>query len=170
MDGKLIAARTRLIPNKREISFDLIDGEVILIHLKTGFYFNLEKTGTWVWSLIADGAEVGQILELLQDNYPDEPNVGTALDAFLEHLLSEALVIDASNSTNGDAPSTQPSRSSTDLSPTFLAPILNVYTDMRTLLLLDPIHEVDEAGWPASQPVDVDAAAHKTEEFSKQNG
>ena len=30
----------------------------------------------------------------------------------------------------------------------FEAPILNKYNDMQELLLLDPIHDVDEAGWP----------------------
>jgi hypothetical protein len=27
-------------------------------------------------------------------------------------------------------------------------PKLGKYTDMQELLLLDPVHEVDEAGWP----------------------
>jgi hypothetical protein len=27
-------------------------------------------------------------------------------------------------------------------------PLLRKYTDMRDLLLLDPIHDVDEQGWP----------------------
>jgi hypothetical protein len=31
---------------------------------------------------------------------------------------------------------------------TFIAPVLAVYTDMQDLLLLDPIHDVDEIGWP----------------------
>jgi hypothetical protein len=30
----------------------------------------------------------------------------------------------------------------------FSRPILTKYTDMKELLLLDPIHEVDETGWP----------------------
>ena len=34
----------------------------------------------------------------------------------------------------------------------FEAPILHKYTDMQDLLLLDPIHEVDEAGWPSVKP------------------
>jgi hypothetical protein len=29
------------------------------------------------------------------------------------------------------------------------APKLTVYEDMQDLLLLDPIHDVDETGWPA---------------------
>ena len=36
--------------------------------------------------------------------------------------------------------------------PSFEAPILHKYTDMQDLLLLDPIHEVDEAGWPVARP------------------
>jgi hypothetical protein len=28
---------------------------------------------------------------------------------------------------------------------------LNKYTDMQDLLLLDPIHEVDAAGWPSTK-------------------
>jgi hypothetical protein len=35
----------------------------------------------------------------------------------------------------------------------FTQPVLEVYTDMQDLLLLDPIHEVDEeAGWPSPKP------------------
>ncbi len=38
---------------------------------------------------------------------------------------------------------------STDESKTpFQIPVLDVYSDMQDLLLLDPIHDVDETGWP----------------------
>ncbi len=30
----------------------------------------------------------------------------------------------------------------------FCLPIIEKYTDLEELLLLDPIHEVDESGWP----------------------
>jgi hypothetical protein len=30
----------------------------------------------------------------------------------------------------------------------FEAPVLQKYTDMQDLLLLDPIHDTDETGWP----------------------
>jgi hypothetical protein len=32
----------------------------------------------------------------------------------------------------------------------FTHPQLQKYTDMQELLLLDPIHEVEESGWPAT--------------------
>jgi hypothetical protein len=30
----------------------------------------------------------------------------------------------------------------------FVAPCLHKYTDMQELLLIDPIHDVDDYGWP----------------------
>ena len=30
----------------------------------------------------------------------------------------------------------------------YRTPVLSIYTDMQDLLLLDPIHDVDQAGWP----------------------
>jgi len=35
----------------------------------------------------------------------------------------------------------------------FDAPVLHSYTDMQDVLLLDPIHDVDETGWPSSRNV-----------------
>lgn len=34
----------------------------------------------------------------------------------------------------------------------FEVPVLHKYTDMEDLLLLDPIHEVDDEGWPVAKP------------------
>ncbi len=34
----------------------------------------------------------------------------------------------------------------------FAPPRLQRYTDMQDLLLLDPIHDVDEVGWPVASP------------------
>ena len=36
--------------------------------------------------------------------------------------------------------------------PDFQEPALQKYTDMEDLLLLDPIHEVDDTGWPNPKP------------------
>ena len=42
----------------------------------------------------------------------------------------------------------------------FVNPTLTKFTDMQDLLLLDPIHEVDEMGWPHPKPAP--EAASKT--------
>ena len=38
------------------------------------------------------------------------------------------------------------------------APLLQKFTDMQALLLLDPIHEVDSAGWPQPKPEEQELA------------
>jgi hypothetical protein len=40
----------------------------------------------------------------------------------------------------------------------FVSPVLEKFSDLQELLLLDPIHEVDEEGWP-----------HKAEEGNQTN-
>ena len=34
----------------------------------------------------------------------------------------------------------------------FSPPVVEKYTDMQDLVLLDPVHEVDERGWPHAKP------------------
>jgi hypothetical protein len=41
----------------------------------------------------------------------------------------------------------------------FEKPGLQKYSDMQDLLLLDPIHEVDEMGWPHALPAGRNAEA-----------
>ena len=40
----------------------------------------------------------------------------------------------------------------TDAKAVFQTPTLNADSDMEDLLLLDPIHDVDEKGWPQAKP------------------
>jgi hypothetical protein len=74
----------------------------------------------------------------------DPGRSATDVDALLSELRGYNLLIpDATERTgqpelNGAAPGA------------YEAPKLSAYTDMQELLLLDPIHEVDESGWPNS--------------------
>ena len=36
----------------------------------------------------------------------------------------------------------------------YTEPSLSVFSDMQDLLLLDPIHDVSEAGWPMPKPAE----------------
>lgn len=61
---------------------------------------------------------------------------------FLGDLAAENLI----SAAEGSAPLLAPSDD--DGAAEFPAPRLERYTDMQDLLLLDPIHDVDERGWP----------------------
>jgi hypothetical protein len=59
----------------------------------------------------------------------------------VEQLLAEGLVVEDADAPVGASPPAPPADA---LEP----PALEKFTDMQDLILLDPVHEVDERGWP----------------------
>jgi hypothetical protein len=69
-----------------------------------------------------------------------------SVQELLDQMLREGLIVPGA----GPAPSPS-SVASPATKKAFEPPTLAVYTDMQELLLLDPIHDVDETGWPQRQ-------------------
>lgn len=120
------------------------DAEAAIINLKTGNYYSLNKTATEIWSLIEKGAGLGAITNFIAANF----NVGdtfetTEITQFIEKLINEDLIIIDNNHP------IEIIDSATDLKTQreYESPILECYADMQELLLLDPIHEVEETNW-----------------------
>jgi hypothetical protein len=119
---------------------DRIDDEVIAMDTVTGNYFSMEGTAAAVWACLAAGCEEANLVQALtKASGKPEVEVREGVRAFLDDLLSNRLVEEAESV----------------FPPPFLAdrvafdpPVLNRYTDMQDFLLLDPLHEVDDAGWP----------------------
>ncbi|HAR48554.1 MAG TPA: hypothetical protein DCR81_00210 [Smithella sp.] len=81
-------------------------------------------------------------------------NEENAVNLFLNQLQQEELVIVIDDKlTDSPLPQNWKNQIMTNGSKTvFNAPVLNKYTDMQDLLILDPIHEVDATGWPSTKP------------------
>jgi hypothetical protein len=86
------------------------------------------------------------IVDALTAHYDSGPElISAAVDSCIERLLAHGLIREAPSS--GDsalflAPSGLP----------FPEPLVEHFTDMQDLLLLDPIHDVSEEGWPIRGP------------------
>jgi len=128
-----------------------IDGEVVLINLLTGHYFSIEGAGTAIWERISLGTTRMELQKLLESSYEGQPaELEAGLSRFLADLLEEGMIEYGSADSNEPlVPNSVESLSPATRQP-FAAPVLNVYTDMKDFLLLDPIHDVGEAGWPNS--------------------
>lgn len=127
-----------------EVVADVIDGEAVIMNLKTGQYFNSEGTGSECWEALASGLSVAQIVDQLAAKYAaDRTTIESVVEEFVQDVVAHMLIAP------GDTPprAVVAQASSSPLA-TFHAPVLNVYSDMQDLLLLDPIHDVDAAGWP----------------------
>jgi hypothetical protein len=122
---------------------EVIDGEVIMINLENGKYYTLNESGAVLWSLMQQGCDTEAMIALIAKYF----SVPAALIErqgipFFEQLLSEGLV----SQENGPAMpgGILPEKAAAPYAP----PELTVFSDMQDLLLLDPVHDTDEQGWP----------------------
>lgn len=133
--------------NSPHVISETIDDEAIIINLDSGAYYSARGVANQIWTRLAQGNSVAQVEAWILNQYAgDQAEIETSVRNFLSTLLEDGLVVE----TEGDnsisdplpVPPAQP----------FVAPVLEKFTDMADLLLLDPIHEVDAtSGWPAQR-------------------
>jgi hypothetical protein len=127
---------------------DIIDGEAVLVHLGSGSYYSIDRVGADVWSSLEKGASLGQIVdEVLRRYEGSREDITQGVATLLVELQKEELILPAAAEKPQESPSTAASAQEIEKA-SFQPPRLQKYTDMEDLLLLDPIHDVDETGWP----------------------
>jgi hypothetical protein len=134
--------------DSRDVIHETIDGEVIVVALTTGCYYSLEGAGADIWDGLLRGRSGDEIVSDLQDRYEvDADDAGAAVSSLVDKLVSERLVHRAD--VNGGDPAA-PGSPSEPLGErvAFPLPVLHKFTDMQDFLLVDPVHEVADAGWP----------------------
>jgi len=125
------------------------DKEAAIINLKSGNYYSLDPVGAVIWSHIDSGATLGEIVdEILACYEGNAAEISGAIERFIDSLLAEELI--ASGDSNGAANGKRRAVivNGNGGKTAFTPPMIERYNDMQELLLLDPIHEVDESGWP----------------------
>jgi Coenzyme PQQ synthesis protein D (PqqD) len=132
----------RYRPSAPKVIFEAFEDETIAIHFDSGRYYSMSATAHDIWSMLVAGYDSQAISERMaaQHGLPHEV-AQAALTDFLNQLTAAELIT--------EAPDAQPAAPSYNLkAAAFVKPVLEQHDDMQELLLLDPIHEVDEAGWP----------------------
>ena len=125
--------------NEPNVVHETVDGEVVIVDLDSGLYFSTDGVGAAIWTLIVQGRTPADIAAWASDTYG--PHVLTEVEEFVTSLRDKSLIVDCENSfeaieTDVIAPGV------------YTVPELLVYSDMEELLLLDPVHDVSEDGWP----------------------
>jgi hypothetical protein len=146
--ARVEGGQDRFRVNSPTVVSETVDGEVVMIHLDSGNYYSLRSTGSYIWDAIERGVSLPAITAALAAASRNGADVDAQVGAFVDELRAENLIVPA------DLPSPPGSDSAaTDSAPVtaedFEQPVLEKYTDMQHLILLDPVHEVDEGeGWP----------------------
>ncbi|HMK48861.1 MAG TPA: PqqD family protein [Thermodesulfovibrionales bacterium] len=143
--------------NSPKVIHETIDGETVIVNLDSGNYYSLNRVGADIWSMIGTGLKVQDLIEDIAGLYPVEREaIASAVLRFIDELQTEELVV-VDNSQMRDVkarPEAGVGTAQTGGKLTFEPPALQKYSDMQDLLLLDPIHEVDDAGWPSAKTAD----------------
>jgi hypothetical protein len=127
------------------IRHDRLDDMVMVIDLETGAYYTFENAAADIWTLFADGREPAAVLEVLVTRYVcDAPAVTADVERFAAALIAHNLLV-------ADSPPTEPTVILPTLDPllAYITPEVERFDELADMVLMDPIHEVDEAaGWP----------------------
>ena len=136
------------------VAIQEIEGEAILINFDTGCYYGANVTGSVLLELAQRGESVAAMVRALAGRCGvAESEVAGAADSFFKAAADGGLLVPLDASLVGSAPeagASTPSGQRVDLD--FVAPRLEKFDDLRDLLMLDPIHDVDQAGWPMPAP------------------
>lgn len=132
--------------NNGQVISEIIDGEAVMINLTTGNYYSLNQAGAAIWDAVEAGASDEEIVQHLAARYDaSHDELTAAVTQLLEELRREELVVPVEQ--NGGPAGLAPPEPGSSRGA-FDPPRLEKHSDMQDLILLDPVHEVDERGWP----------------------
>ena len=128
--------------NSPTVIGEAIDGEVMVINLVSGIYYNLTGTAAAAWPMLSAGIPLDAIATAVSHACGIDTAVVTRdLTGFVAGLAAEDIV-----RANGSAsaPTVLPAMAAAN----YTGFAINRYDDMRALLVVDPVHEVGDFGWP----------------------
>lgn len=141
---------TRFRLNEPDVVFEAFDEEIVLVNLDSGNYYSLSGTAPSIFIDLVDGMSIDEVIHRIQRRHTGESEViGAAVAAFVARLVGEKMLVEAAD--RQAQPRVASPEGTANRTP-FQAPVIESYTDMQDLLMLDPIHDVDTAGWPVAKP------------------
>jgi len=129
--------------NDERVFADYADDQYIILNFVNGEYYSLDKISSAVLRALLEGCDDRDIAKALTEHFREE-GIEEKVSSFREQLLSMGMIVkDEDSSKDASSFFEQVTEDKlTDLN-------VEVFTDVADLLLMDPIHEVDEnMGWP----------------------
>jgi hypothetical protein len=120
----------------KSIIHDVIEGEAVVMNLESGIYYSFNNPATVIWKhLVEESTDETNLRDLIGDQNQN----------FIDFLLAEGLVM------RQDQAVTDENIATTFSTIKSLAE-WQTFSDMKDLLLLDPVHDIAiaENGWPKS--------------------
>ncbi len=136
--------------NAPSVIFERFADETILINLDAGHYYSMDPVGAVIWELVNRALPIDRVVEIVTSRYTvNGDDVGELVHAYVARMRDEGLL-----RPRREAPPAVVDAGEVSVAhgTVFTPPVLAKYVDMEEMLLLDPVHDVTEAGWPAPAP------------------
>ena len=148
--------KKRLKLNQPHIVHETIDGETILLDLRTGIYYSMDGSGCAIWNYLEKTGDREAIINILSEANTGQANsIKKTVSDFFDKLTDDEVLVENSDMDQEADPDTESLKQQLiQVATSFIPPVINKYADMQDLLQLDPIHDVDEAGWPEPKEED----------------
>ncbi len=145
------------------ISMERLDGETILINFDSGQYFSFDGSSADVLWLVAQEADRTTWRTSLTAAWPGlvwDAGVDAGIDTFLAALSQAGVIVPAGGDSDGDSKADSGGRADGPASPlpadcdrgAWTAPSIQANDDLADLLIIDPIHDASDDGWPEARP------------------
>ncbi len=86
-------SQDRLRLRSDQLEWREVEGEIVVLDLRTSRYLSLNETGGVLWSALLDGVTREDLVARLVDSYGiDEQTAGEDVDAFLASLSEQQLL------------------------------------------------------------------------------
>ena len=132
-----------------EVVVESFEDETIAVNLGSGRYYSVDPVGGDALRLLTSGRALHEVVALVDGRYaPGPESIESTLTGFTHRLLDEGLVVPTVKGAPGSTGGTTGATVSPPTPGSTFTPSLVVFSDMEDLLVLDPIHDVDAAGWP----------------------
>jgi hypothetical protein len=126
------------------------DSEVVLANYQNGVYYNLDGSAAQVWLGLKANRTVEEIGSAVATaTAGDVPSITQQVQAFVDSMLAEGLIAEGVADARSEA---SIEAWAPVLSGTFVAPEFQRFDNLRELLLMDPVHDAGDEGWPLREP------------------
>jgi hypothetical protein len=127
-----------------QVTFERIDGELILISMDSGKYYSATGTAADIFYLIENKTPLNKFSEVLAKHFTEFDD--SEILGFVEKIHSENLI----------EPCLEPNIDHVDLPADFqreiwVSPIIMEFSDLQVLILVDPVHDASLSGWPVEK-------------------
>ena len=135
---------TAYVANTESVTSETFDEDTVLINFMTGTYFSLRGSAPFVWRLLQLPATTDRIIA----SVVEDPDIAReAVRTMLDTLVAEncVLTVQVAEADLGELPK--------HLEGPYTPPVIESFHDLQELIVVDPVHEVDQIdGWPHRPP------------------